>query len=93
MKSKIYYLGLETAKELINKNCIPQFEVKETWADYGAGIKHTTLVSVPGRDSHQLLTIDSYQLLTIKEAQDAKLGLLRLDTVLEIIDRVNERGW
>jgi len=85
MKRKIYYLGLEATKELINKNCIPQFEVRETWADYGAGIKHTTLVSVPGRDS--------YQLLSNKEAQKAKLGLLRLDTVLEIIDRINERGW
>ena len=85
MKKNNYFLGLEAAKELINKNCIPQFGIMETWADYGAGIKHTTLVSVPGRDS--------YQLLSIKEAQDAKLGLLRLDTVLEIIDRVNERGW
>jgi len=87
-----YRFNLKAALELINNNCLPQFEIQEVWADFGAGTKHTTLVSKPRFDVNGKPR-ESYQLLSIKEAERARLGLLRLEDVGAIIDRVNERNW
>jgi len=84
---KKYLFGLKAAKEIINNNTVPQFEIKEVWADFGAGIKHQTLVKIA--DDHST----NYQLLSIAEAEKAKLGLLDMREVGNIIDKINERGW
>ena len=78
------YFNLNMTKEAIEHNTNIKCYVGECYLDFGAGLKHTTIISVEPKD---------YQVLCPRDAELAGKGKLSYEAVCDIINEINMRGW
>lgn len=75
-------LSLEAIATLIEANTTVKATIKETWIDYGAGIKQNQIIIDDGSGL-------TYQLLTPRELDEVELELYTLEQVQDHIDVIN----
>lgn len=76
-------LSLQAIASLIEANTEATAEVKETWIDYGAGIKQDQIIVHENGNEY------GYQLLTPRELDEVEFGTYTLDEVQDHIDVIN----
>jgi len=81
---------LKVVKAIIEANTEIKTEIKEVYWDFGAGIKHVNLIA-PGPDCSP--GGYGYQLLNYNETRKAAAGIMTIEEVQEIVEKINERGW
>ena len=77
--------SIRTIVDMMNDNVDINIicSVKETYMDYGAGIKWRTIVV------KNIINGERYQALTPKQYEDIKLGLFTLEQIEELINDAN----
>lgn len=78
--------SMRTIVDMMNDNVDMNIRclTKETYMDYGAGLKWKTIVV------ENIITKESYQALTPKQHEDIELGCFKLEQIQELIDTANE---
>ena len=76
-------LSLRAIAVMIEDNTNATTVVKETWIDYGAGIKQDQIVVKEKDDKY------SYQLLTPRELGEVEIGIYTIEQVQDHIDVIN----
>ena len=56
------------------------YEIEETWRDFGAGVKHTTIIAYPESGS-------SWQVFSPKDLEEIESGEYNLNTFKTLINK------
>lgn len=70
---------VQAALEQAMKDELVFYEIEEVWFDYGAGVKHTTIIAYPHRSS-------SWQILTPKQLSKIKKGEFTINDINELAE-------
>lgn len=75
---------LLAVKHIINLNTSIHVEIEYVYEDHGANLMHYNIISKKP---------EQYQVLCPRDAHLAIKGELSLESVQEIINNINNRGW
>ena len=76
--------NLEIASRLINLNTHIKTTIQLTYEDYGANLMFKNVISI---------SPEEYQVLDPRQVHLAEKGELPLEEVIEVINKINKRGW
>ncbi len=83
-------VNLRILRDLILLNTpLKDVRIETCWEDYGAGIKHDTLVSY----DDILLSCGSYQMLCPRDTEKLRKGTFTINDAENVVAEIKLRGW